>query len=318
MVEELKKLLQLFIHSNKSKYADLLYQLIKNDLETIDKELNDVFFDGLDPDVLKKHNPTVLNILTQFIRMRYGYDQISVFNEFVMNNEKNRIKENDLSKYKSFEAINKANYVATLNLDSKEMEQQMLKIYEDEDYLLIRPLTYFSSLKYGKTTKWCTTSEKSPEYFWQYASNGILIYLINKTKDYKYGIFKSLIHTEVSFWDEQDIRIDSYQMKTDSHIKEILFKVIETEKRANRSYLSEDVSRKEREIVTIRQRLGYIPDYTPVGGYIGNNNITFVETVGDDEVFKILKERNKERIRRTDSLSATFDNPPINRGEYFD
>lgn len=307
MVEDFKKMLQLFIDTNKSKYVDLLYQIIKHDVEKLEPEINIYFLNNVSEDSLKKVNRPLLYIIADFIRMRYGPEQIETFNEFIENNENNRIKDNDLSKYKSFEEINKANYVATLNLDSKELEQQMIKVYEDENYLIIRPLTYFSSLKYGKSTKWCTSSEKTPEYFWRYASEGILIYLIDKINNFKYGIFKSLTHSEISFWDEEDLRIDSYQMKVISDIKEIVYKVIDTEKRANRSYMSEHDSEKEREIVMVRNQLGYIPLYSPVGGYIGSDSITFVDTIKDDKIHKLIKERNQERLIRNDTLSSTFD-----------
>jgi len=322
MLDEFKKILGLFIKNNKSKYVDLLYRIIKNDLECFYSEDKEIFFNHLSDEDLNDINPTHLILFCEFFKYRYGWEQFNILNEFIENNEKNRIKDNDISKYKTFEQINKANYTATLNLESKEMEKQVIKVYEDENYLLIRPLTYFSNLKYGRTTKWCTASEKSPEYFWKYASNGVLIYVIDKRNDNKYAVFKALNYNEVSFWDVEDVRIDSYQMKIDGDIKEIVFRVIDLEQRANRSYLSEEDAIKEKEIISFKQPLGYIPDYIPVGGYIGTSTISFRDTVNNDEVFDIIEERNRlrnqERRKRSETLSATFDvgDNVIVRSEY--
>ena len=53
-------------------------------------------------------------------------------------------------------------------------------LIENDDYLLISPLTLKGSLKYGADTKWCTASKSSPYQFKNYTIDGYLFYLISK------------------------------------------------------------------------------------------------------------------------------------------
>ena len=53
-------------------------------------------------------------------------------------------------------------------------------LIENDDYLLISPLTLKGSLKYGADTKWCTASKTSSYQFKNYTIDGYLFYLISK------------------------------------------------------------------------------------------------------------------------------------------
>ena len=47
---------------------------------------------------------------------------------------------------------------------AKELEGQIIKEYEDEKWVALRPLTFSSSAKYGSSTRWCTTYQKEKNY----------------------------------------------------------------------------------------------------------------------------------------------------------
>ena len=106
--------------------------------------------------------------------------------------------------------------VAEMKAEEKELETQVIKLHEDSEWLLIRPLTFKSSCKYGANTKWCTTTEHNPEYYNKYSKRGVLIYCINKKNGYKVAAFYSLDKNEpeFSYWNQKDTRIDS----TDSQL----------------------------------------------------------------------------------------------------
>jgi hypothetical protein len=53
-------------------------------------------------------------------------------------------------------------------------------LIDNEDYLLISPLTLKGSIKYGANTKWCTASKSSSYHFTSYTRDGYLFYLISK------------------------------------------------------------------------------------------------------------------------------------------
>jgi hypothetical protein len=60
---------------------------------------------------------------------------------------------------------------------------------ENDSYILLRPLTYKASVKYGAHTKWCTSGKNSESLFNNYIRKGYLVYLISKNvmqnKDYQ-------------------------------------------------------------------------------------------------------------------------------------
>jgi len=67
------------------------------------------------------------------------------------------------------------------------------KLYEDDNLLIVKPLTYESSCKYGSGTRWCTTSTQS--HFKSYTEDGqSLYYVILKKFDISNKFYKIAIH----------------------------------------------------------------------------------------------------------------------------
>jgi hypothetical protein len=138
--------------------------------------------------------------------------------------------------------------VAEMKSEEKELETQVIKIHEDGEWLLIRPLTFKSSCKYGANTKWCTTTEHNQEYYNKYAKRGVLVYCINKKTGYKVAAFYSLDKNEpeFSYWNQKDTRIDS----TDSNLPLELIGFIrdyvkDPKVKSNTAMLSGDQKKKE-------------------------------------------------------------------------
>lgn len=67
----------------------------------------------------------------------------------------------------------------------KELRKGIDKIYEDKNWLVLRPKNWESSCHYGAGTKWCTTSKETSSHFTRETTSKFLIYVINKnlTKD---------------------------------------------------------------------------------------------------------------------------------------
>ena len=61
-------------------------------------------------------------------------------------------------------------------------EEHATILYEDDNTLLVRPLTHRGSLKYGANTRWCTVSRQNPNTFKTYFDSNYLFYLIRKNK----------------------------------------------------------------------------------------------------------------------------------------
>lgn len=54
------------------------------------------------------------------------------------------------------------------------------KVFEDANYLVVRPLSYDASCYYGKETRWCTSSKESDSHYKRYSRDGVLYYFIDK------------------------------------------------------------------------------------------------------------------------------------------
>jgi hypothetical protein len=65
------------------------------------------------------------------------------------------------------------------------LEKQTKKLFDNDEWLVIIPLSYEASKMYGMETKWCTTQER---YWNDYIRNYKLIYVINKITNNKYAI----------------------------------------------------------------------------------------------------------------------------------
>lgn len=156
-------------------------------------------------------------------------DIVKNFMEFM---DKNLIDIKDISEYGTIDDLSSAITLATLKEDIKEMESQVIKEYEDDVWIAVRPLTFLSSAKYGSSTRWCTTYSTDKQYFSKYWGKGILVYFINKKTGYKFAGYKGLTDydNEFSFWSADDARIDSISLNIDSYLYSIIKDIFSSNK----------------------------------------------------------------------------------------
>ena len=133
--------------------------------------------------------------------------------------------------------------MAELKECEKEMESQILRIFEDDEWLILRPLTFEASKKYGSNTKWCTTMERDSDHFDRYGK-GILIYTLNKKTNLKIASYKALDNPEFSFWNATDERIDSLDAQLPFEILSVIKKEVENNKVGNTSISVKKVTKK--------------------------------------------------------------------------
>ena len=250
------ELFSLFSHGGKSKYTEMLFRVMKNTPNIDDhcKEIKEKLFMEFDitSDSLSKLTNLQLVFFYKLLDGMFEFSDLKTFQKFCEYNERNLITKNDTSSYKTFDEINNAVSMANLIAEQKDLEKQVKIVYEDNEWLLLRPLTYNASKKYGSNTKWCTTTERNPEYFVKYSKKGVLIYCMNKLNGYKVASFRSLDKSdpEFSFWNQQDTRIDSLQ----TELPDSLLKVIRTESlenpSPNQSYLGKAEREKEKRILS--------------------------------------------------------------------
>lgn len=243
------KMLEQLLVSDKTKYVELLRKLILNRIDS-DETKRGVYEDlysrlplGSFSDDMSMFELMFLSSLISWI----DPENIIFFNQFIDYNERKLVEKNDLTTYKSFDEISCEISKVDIKMITKEMETQVISLYSDDDWLVIKPLTYESSKKYGSNTKWCTTSAQNPEYFFRYTKNGVLIYCINRKTGYKVAAYKDMKERDVSFWNQRDERIDSFYTELTDEIISILRKEFKTCSKPNGSLI--DISIREKEML---------------------------------------------------------------------
>ena len=115
----------------------------------------------------------------------FGEDNVKTLNEFEKHCNAKRIEKNDISSHEDFKSleveVKKAEEIVRL----KELEKQTKKLFDNNEWLVLIPLSYEAAKLYGANTKWCVTQER---YWNDYIDNYKIIYVINRSNNDKYAI----------------------------------------------------------------------------------------------------------------------------------
>ena len=108
----------------------------------------------------------------------------------------------DINRYKSVYEL--GNIVSGHTVKNRnEVKQDVEKVYEDDQWLVVIPHTKEAACYYGKGTEWCTAATESDNMFDYYNNKGLLYINIDKVNNCKYQF-----HFETnSFMDENDSSI---------------------------------------------------------------------------------------------------------------
>jgi hypothetical protein len=119
----------------------------------------------------------------------------------------------DINVYKDINELLRITKVAEKRATDKDIKREADKVYEDENILVLAPLTVRASCKYGSGTRWCITGGQAPTYnshFDSYSKNSVFYFITNKNMDqrseprlYKYAL--QYYHDgRKTWWDAQD------------------------------------------------------------------------------------------------------------------
>ena len=145
--------------------------------------------------------------------------------DFIELYEKHQIPGVDINQIKTLNEIESVVNLINIKNIGKEFSKQTYVDLDTEKWLVIRPLTYESSLKYGAHTKWCTAAKNNPYQFFRYTEEGVLVYCINKETGYKlaFHMFKDgNKFYDISFWNSIDERIDSLSAEIDFDVYQLI------------------------------------------------------------------------------------------------
>ena len=221
--------------SKTNKYTPMLIRVLtdkinktyqnQEDLKYIAEELGNIF--GLELHNFDVAEQVIFYRLYESILNNSDYQLI---NNFIELNERKIENGVDVQKIETLEDMNRYLCIASLKMVNKELRNQVVVDYDSDEWLIIRPITFEASIKYGAGTKWCTTSESNPDHFFRYSKRGCLIYIINKLNGYKVACYKNFEEKQIEFYNQEDIRVDSMMvdlpMDILGRIKDIIMSTI--------------------------------------------------------------------------------------------
>ena len=248
------EILELVCPEGKTKYIETLLRVMKKtkNFNNYITEIRDLLKNRLKVSDSKLDSFTDFQVffMWRFLDTSFDINDLVEYQKFCEFNERGLIELNDLSRYSSFDEILSVTAIAELKSYEKELEKQIKVVYSDKEWSVIRPLTYHSSLKYGASTKWCTVSDKNPDYFLRYTKRGILLYMINKVTGLKVACFKSLdSEPEFSFWNQVDTRIDSLESGLPLFIIDVIRDEVTNSPITNMSLLSDEDRKTQENLV---------------------------------------------------------------------
>jgi hypothetical protein len=172
-------------------------------------------------------DPTLIYTFWSLLE-RIPNNEIDVFVNFMEMYEKNQIHNVDTNQLKTIDEIEGIVNLINIKNIGKEFEKQTYVDLETEKWLVIRPLTYESSVKYGSNTKWCTSAKHNPNQYFRYTDDGVLVYCINKETGYKLAFHmwrENKKFYDISFWNSIDDRIDSLSAEIDFDVYNLIKKM---------------------------------------------------------------------------------------------
>jgi hypothetical protein len=232
------------------KYLEMIVNLIKR--ERLDKKTtyssNEIVshFKERGQNLVDKYSGNRESFMYSILGYEFLFneEQYRTIDEFISNSNQKLLNGVDLTSIKQYEDLNKLNSLCEIKKMGNELEKEIVKLLENDEWLVLRPLTHLSSMKYGSSTKWCTTSQYEPNYFTRYTREGALIYCINKLTGLKVAAYKNYDEKAMSFWNMEDNRIDSLESGLPFEIL-VLIKEEIGKNKTNREFMSEDMSNKE-------------------------------------------------------------------------
>lgn len=139
-------------------------------------------------------------------------DNIELIKDF--NRFQQSLEEKDINKYDldGLKIVIEAHKESSKSQQNKFDSSDAKKLYEDSNILIVKPLTFEASCKYGSGTRWCSTMANTPTYFKQYTSGNdqSLYYVILKKFDRNNKFYKIAIHKkpgEETWYDSTDERM---------------------------------------------------------------------------------------------------------------
>jgi len=233
MKMNLLDLIMLLDPSKTNKYTPLMVKLFTKNYSKRNLKTNHM--NELHIELREGYNVPLNNLSDEQIPLIYHFlgcfdsDLIKTMLNFIEATENKQLPGVDVTQVNDISEIHQLISLIKLKNISKKLQKQVLKDYEDNEWLIVRPFTAEASQKYGYGTKWCTASENYHSHFFSYTEDGKLVYCINKIDGKKVAVYYRInqeIGTELSFWNMNDDRIDSMMSELPNSILDVVKNIL--------------------------------------------------------------------------------------------
>jgi len=166
----------------EGKVEDLKAKYVTNPNKRPIEKIDDYKFNVLvkhDPSGNQKYLEWMIKAMISGYALGGAHYIVGLVKEF--HEKQQRLPKKDLYQYSGYNELEKV--LNNLPPSRAEMERIQKsgshKLYEDEQYLIVAPLSKEGSCYYGQSTKWCTSAKRQNQ-FNNYIEDGTLLYIINK------------------------------------------------------------------------------------------------------------------------------------------
>lgn len=169
-------------------------------------------------------------MVKRYLKDEYAYKREIVEYVTIFHKNINKFTKRDINQYKTWEEFEAVVKPVIEEFERKEAdkkaEEGAKKLFENENWLLVRPLNHQSSCKYGAGTKWCTTSKDSDRHFNRYTKEDLLVYLIYKPTNDKFALYYQIKNDSLQIYnppdtDIMDEEVAGYVKNLDDFFKKI-------------------------------------------------------------------------------------------------
>lgn len=148
---------------------------------------------------IKNYHDIVESLSPQKVTKMFNFLELDEHFSSIETENKIKSKPKDINSFDTIQDLiyffEKYEEFLTIAGDEKKIKEEVEKIYENDRFLIVRPLSHRSSCYYGANTQWCTTTRHSDDNFIKYTTSGKLYYIIDKkSTDSTYGKMALLIN----------------------------------------------------------------------------------------------------------------------------
>ena len=205
----------------KEQYKDLNVPLI-DVLDKCDPSGNRKYLDFMLRMLLSEISNSD-NMLENIANYLIGDENLKVLKEFHEHCLENRIKKSDIGSYNDwyslYTVVDEANEIKKRN----EAEKKIKRVYDENGWMVLIPLSLESAQAYGSGTKWCITQA---EHWRTYHVDYKLIFIIDKNANKKYAVSVDVKYGDIKGWLADDTEINPILLDIPSEVMTVLISEI--------------------------------------------------------------------------------------------